>query len=1095
MEKKHIKKCLLTYYGLLFAIAGLLTANPSDSFAGIESDVVPQVYNIDDFEDAISSTNYPHYYPTGGLGSDVVDPDNSLNKIRQLTWDSSLPDQWWYSDTWDGLNDSTILDATYYSHLVFKVRGAIGEENFRVELQDSDNVRQGDATYFVEDVTPEWQEIWIPISYFAGDGTPTNPGINLKKTKAIAFTFYDIPGQPTGTVCIDDVRFVGCVIDDFNDVLPGSNTLRESTYTGGAGITENSDLTEGSNGIHKIAWYYPGSGDKPFWYTATEFASPYAGFNPIYYNYLYFRIKGLSGGEEFKINYHTPSTYVGVSSKDYFTVTTDWQDVYIPLKSFTDQNVTRNELDAIAFKFAETGCTQAGTIYIDDVELKYVKHDPIIATGDKNFYKDYKRGFHIKAYDVDGDPLTYSAENLPAGAKIYDGFILWKPGATGTYPVTLIAKEDRAGATEVRKSILIKVLPNDTLFVKPQSTGTVRLNGRELIVSGTPFKIKGVGYQPLPIGSEPGSAIDPLCFERDFPILVGMGCNTIRTWGDPGDAMVDAAQNYGLKVCAGYWVDYGLDPSDPTVRANLKSGFRAFVNRLRNKPAILLWAIGNENNYHALQNKKEWCSLVNEMAQQAYDEEGAAYHPVAIVNGNFHNIGDMDMYADDALLPYLDIWGANVYPGYSFGGSFDTFAELSDKALWISEYGVDAYHTTAWHYEDLNVVVDSGYVDEEAQAEWNANSTVELLASDIAVGGTIMAYSDEWWKAGNPSTHDPGGFPQDTAYEWPLVPDSFMNEEYWGIVSISPDGSDPDTLDDVTPREAYYKLKEVFRNMPFSVVKFGESVKAVVEDPASEAIIYVEKDVYDEGLITLKGKSLISVAGAPNTVINGRFLCDEAGGKIDGFEIVYSDGGCINYVSPEYPEGLMIMNDAGVTIINANYDVKNCIIRPDLESMSPVPTHYGNGIQIWNLYARAHIAPNIENNLIRNADVGIFTFSQAFGGEIWGYVQNNTLDNNLCGIVERMHKENPLIRNNVITNAQDGVHITYANTTPSLLDARVNNIITNNFYSNSAMNSIWCDELQIPITPVPGNIYINPLYNENYEATAPECASMGWRLP
>ena len=38
-----------------------------------------------------------------------------------------------------------------------------------------------------------------------------------------------------------------------------------------------------------------------------------------------------------------------------------------------------------------------------------------------------------------------------------------------------------------------------------------------------------------------------------------------------------------------------------------------------------------------------------------------------------------------------------------------------------------------------------------------------------------MAYSDEWWKAGNPDTHDPGGYHTDAH------PDGYSNEEWWGI--------------------------------------------------------------------------------------------------------------------------------------------------------------------------------------------------------------------------------------------------------------------------------------------------------------------------
>ena len=1088
-----IKRYFLRSCSIVFIITTLLVIMGGSSFAGIEADVIPQVYNVDNFEDSLPGNNFPMYYPTGhGTNlqtTEVTDILNPPNKALKIHWsDYTLPELWWYSCTWDG-NPNSILDATYYTHLILRVRGEVGGEDFHIQLQElGGNTTTGNATYFIENITTDWQEIAIPIRYFKGDGTPENPGIDLTKVQAVAFTFYD---RPSGTVYVDDIRFAGGFIDNFGDSLSGENKLRNATGIGGTGITENAD----EDGAHKISWNYTEPGDKPYWYTNTEFSSPYAGFNPIYYNYLYFRIKGPTGGEKFKIDYHAPSAFVSVNSKDYFEITTDWQDVYIPLKSFTDQNVTRNQLDGIAFRFGESGDTQAGTIYIDDIELKYVKHDPIVTTGDKTFYKNYRRGFHIKAIDADGDPLVYSAENPPVGASIdkETGFILWKPDTNGYYPVTLITKEDRKDATVVRKNITITV-QDYAGFVKPQSAGLVKLNGRELIVNNNPYKIKGVGYQPIPIGSQPVDPIDPLIFDRDFPLLVSMGCNTIRTWGDPGGQLLTAANTYGLKVCAGYWVDYELDPMNATVRTDLKSGFRAFVARMKNNGAILMWAIGNENNYHPLQNKKEWYSLINEMAQQAYEEEGAGYHPVAVVNGNFHNIGDMDMYADDAAMPYLDVWGSNVYPGYYFSGALNEFAELSDKPLWVSEYGVDAYHTTAWHYEGSACVVDSGYVDEVAQAEWDANSTIELLVSDVALGGTIMAYSDEWWKADGLSTHDPGGFPQDFAYEEALTPDRFMNEEYWGIVAISLDGEDPDSLDDVTPRQAYYKLKEIFTNASFSVVKATDSVKDVLENPASEDILYVEKGVYSEGAIDADGKTLISVAGADETIINGSLIFKESGGWVDGFQIVYSDGGHVDFVSAEYPDGIEIKNDAGITMINAGAVVKNCIIRPDLESMIPQPSHYGKGVQVWNLYNRANITPSIENNLIRNSNTAIFMFSQAYGGEIWGNTQYNTLDNNVYGIVERMRKENPMIKNNIITNSTDAIHLSYQD--GALLAVRLGSIISNDFYGNT--HNVWCDETQSVVTPTgSGNISEDPLYTNppsDYTPLNTECEDKGCRL-
>ncbi len=60
-----------------------------------------------------------------------------------------------------------------------------------------------------------------------------------------------------------------------------------------------------------------------------------------------------------------------------------------------------------------------------------------------------------------------------------------------------------------------------------------------------------------------------------------------------------------------------------------------------------------------------------------------------------------------------------------------------------------------------------------------------------------MAYSDEWWKAGDPPAHDLGGY--DTAAH----PDGYSNEEWWGVMRVIEDGAGPDVMQ---PRQVYSDL-------------------------------------------------------------------------------------------------------------------------------------------------------------------------------------------------------------------------------------------------------------------------------------------------
>ena len=81
---------------------------------------------------------------------------------------------------------------------------------------------------------------------------------------------------------------------------------------------------------------------------------------------------------------------------------------------------------------------------------------------------------------------------------------------------------------------------------------TVEVSGREILVDGTPFIIKGVGYQPTPIGYYPWD-VDVYNFgnyERDLPLLRALGSNTIRTWGTVENwDFLDACYNNGTGNC------------------------------------------------------------------------------------------------------------------------------------------------------------------------------------------------------------------------------------------------------------------------------------------------------------------------------------------------------------------------------------------------------------------------------------------------------------------------------------------------------------------------------------------------------------------
>jgi hypothetical protein len=74
-------------------------------------------------------------------------------------------------------------------------------------------------------------------------------------------------------------------------------------------------------------------------------------------------------------------------------------------------------------------------------------HAPVLGTiGDKTVDENSPLSFTVTATDADGDPITYSAQNLPSGATFVSQTFSWTPdyNQAGTYQVTLIASDGKA---------------------------------------------------------------------------------------------------------------------------------------------------------------------------------------------------------------------------------------------------------------------------------------------------------------------------------------------------------------------------------------------------------------------------------------------------------------------------------------------------------------------------------------------------------------------------------------------------------------------------------------------------------------------------
>jgi hypothetical protein len=310
----------------------------------------------------------------------------------------------------------------------------------------------------------------------------------------------------------------------------------------------------------------------------------------------------------------------------------------------------------------------------------------------------------------------------------------------------------------------------------PCATPGIRVDGRRLIVDCAPYQVRGVNWNPVPKGATHPAGLDyDGLAPTDVPLMQAAGINTVRTYEALADgAVLDRLYAAGIRVLSTVY-GYGGDAA---------SVVTARVNAAKNHPAILGWVLGNEWNYNGLYTSlshADALARINEAAALVKAADTA--HPVITVYGEVPTAQTL------GAMPDIDIWGINAYRGIGFGDLFTTWESRSQKPMFLSEYGADAYNANLPGYDPMS------------QAEATAALTEELLehsaalADGVALGGTIFEWSDEWWKAGNPNTQEAGG----TAPGGGPYPDQTFNEEYWGIVDI-----------DRMPRPAYDELKRLY---------------------------------------------------------------------------------------------------------------------------------------------------------------------------------------------------------------------------------------------------------------------------------------------
>ena len=311
----------------------------------------------------------------------------------------------------------------------------------------------------------------------------------------------------------------------------------------------------------------------------------------------------------------------------------------------------------------------------------------------------------------------------------------------------------------------------------------------QLRVNDHPFLIRGISYFPTPIGRSPDWGYKPhldwMTSDEnrnqridgpydsfvdlngnnkqddneptvgDFRLFEELGVNTVRLYHHAvnKDLLRDLDRNHGIKVLMGDLVgDYtigsdaaweqGTDYSDEAQRSKMKASVRKMVMDHKDESYVLMWVLGNENNYgHGNNSRKDpqtYYRFINSLARMVHRLDPS--RPVALCNGD---IEFLDIIAREC--PDVDVLAVNAYRGKNgMGESFwSGLHDLWRRPVLISEFGCPSYNGE-----------QSAEDAEHTQAEYLVSNWRDIAAhaagskTGNSIGGVLFEFVDEWWKAG-----------------------------------------------------------------------------------------------------------------------------------------------------------------------------------------------------------------------------------------------------------------------------------------------------------------------------------------------------------
>jgi hypothetical protein len=293
-------------------------------------------------------------------------------------------------------------------------------------------------------------------------------------------------------------------------------------------------------------------------------------------------------------------------------------------------------------------------------------------------------------------------------------------------------------------------------------------------------------------------------------------------------------EDFGIYTIVSDWLGLWSWPqpsyADKDFREKTKKRILERVEFLKDTEGLLMWVLGNENNYtfsgkigfwtspeiekikHPYQRQRKkaeiYYSFVDKLAKEIKKID--KLHPVGLGNGE---TSFLDVASQ--VCKNVDFLALIIYRGKRFGNIFNTVRNLFDRAVLVSEFGCDSYDA----YKDQE--------DQEVQAKFLLSQWQDLYRNTVfsgnqegnCIGGIIFEWTDEWWKHNEGLSSDwkvhntEAGWSNGSYYFDIRAKNNLnMNEEWFGLVSIKEEKENG--INKRIPKKSYYVLKEYFLGLP-----------------------------------------------------------------------------------------------------------------------------------------------------------------------------------------------------------------------------------------------------------------------------------------